>query len=583
LHFNPYLEFGESTVWTRIDTIIFLSNQGSENTNIYSIYSSDPVFSADQIEFIIPAGDSGELTLSFIPDAGISYEAVIIIENSTGRDRPMFLTGTGVTLTFDDIIDFGPVLVGSPKDSTIVITNPTNEEILVSNVVSENPEFSVESTTFSVPPQSEYLLTLTFTPQNTGLTEGQLTLMSNAGNPSFNLTGIGLEPSSWKIQQSGVIDDLLDVHFADSLTAWIVGNAGTILKTIDAGLSWEAQSSGTTLSLRSVHFPDTNSGWAVGANGTILKTTDGGQEWIAESSGTNALLTSVYFISPSLGWVTGTNGVVLRTENGGQEWQTIASFGFNTITSVYFVTNDTGWVVGTYGFIRKTTNGGDVWDIQTSPSENHLWSVQFTNLSNGWIVGEKGELLKTDDGGTSWIEQAVVLTPDFAGLELISAESYWIVGDEGTILKSFNGGEVWIPQYSGTSSNLNSVSFGSKHNGVIVGTGGLILNTTNGGVVAIDGQHRPDIKGPYQYSLSQNYPNPFNPVTKINYVLPVTNYVNLSIFNLLGELLTTLVDEKQNAGYHQVEWDASGFASGVYYYRMDAGDYHDAKKMILLR
>jgi flagellar hook assembly protein FlgD len=69
----------------------------------------------------------------------------------------------------------------------------------------------------------------------------------------------------------------------------------------------------------------------------------------------------------------------------------------------------------------------------------------------------------------------------------------------------------------------------------------------------------------------------------INYQIPMTNEVELSIYNLLGQNVATLVDEKQNAGYHQVEWDASGFASGIYYYRIEAGKFADVKKMILLK
>ena len=86
-----------------------------------------------------------------------------------------------------------------------------------------------------------------------------------------------------------------------------------------------------------------------------------------------------------------------------------------------------------------------------------------------------------------------------------------------------------------------------------------------------------------RFRLSQNYPNPFNPVTMINYQLPVTSSVDLSIYNLLGQKVLTLVSEKQRAGYHQVEWDASGFASGVYYYRIQAGEFQDVKKMVLIR
>ena len=88
---------------------------------------------------------------------------------------------------------------------------------------------------------------------------------------------------------------------------------------------------------------------------------------------------------------------------------------------------------------------------------------------------------------------------------------------------------------------------------------------------------------PEAFYLDQNYPNPFNPKTTINYELPTTNYVELSIYSLLGQKVTTLVSQEQKAGYHQVEWDASGFASGVYFYRLkcDAG-FIQIKKLILL-
>jgi hypothetical protein len=88
---------------------------------------------------------------------------------------------------------------------------------------------------------------------------------------------------------------------------------------------------------------------------------------------------------------------------------------------------------------------------------------------------------------------------------------------------------------------------------------------------------------PSVFQLSQNHPNPFNPSTMINYQLPMTNEVELSIYNLLGQKVATLVSERQNAGYHQVEWDASEFASGIYYYHIQAGEFLDVKKMVLVR
>ena len=85
------------------------------------------------------------------------------------------------------------------------------------------------------------------------------------------------------------------------------------------------------------------------------------------------------------------------------------------------------------------------------------------------------------------------------------------------------------------------------------------------------------------FALKQNYPNPFNPVTTINYELPITNYVDLSIYNLLGQKVATLVSKQQTAGRYTAQWDATGFASGVYYYEIKVGNFRDVRKMILLR
>jgi len=88
---------------------------------------------------------------------------------------------------------------------------------------------------------------------------------------------------------------------------------------------------------------------------------------------------------------------------------------------------------------------------------------------------------------------------------------------------------------------------------------------------------------PGGYVLYQNYPNPFNPITNINYELPITNYVELNVFNVLGQKVATLVSEEQTAGTYRVEWDARTFSSGVYFYRLQAGSFAQAKKLLLLK
>jgi hypothetical protein len=92
-----------------------------------------------------------------------------------------------------------------------------------------------------------------------------------------------------------------------------------------------------------------------------------------------------------------------------------------------------------------------------------------------------------------------------------------------------------------------------------------------------------DIASPGKFELDQNYPNPFNPRTIINYELPITNYVELSIYNTNGKKVTTLVSARKSAGSYQVEWDASEFSSGLYYYQITAGDFQQTRKMLLIK
>ncbi len=88
---------------------------------------------------------------------------------------------------------------------------------------------------------------------------------------------------------------------------------------------------------------------------------------------------------------------------------------------------------------------------------------------------------------------------------------------------------------------------------------------------------------PVSYALEQNFPNPFNPVTVIRYQLPVTSRVTLKVYDNIGRLIATLTDDVQEAGYRSMEWNASNIASGVYYIRMTAGAFTEAKKMLLMK
>jgi len=88
---------------------------------------------------------------------------------------------------------------------------------------------------------------------------------------------------------------------------------------------------------------------------------------------------------------------------------------------------------------------------------------------------------------------------------------------------------------------------------------------------------------PTEYSLSQNYPNPFNPVTTIQYGLAKSGYVNITVYNSLGQKMTTLVNKFKPVGYHTIQWDVSGVGTGIYFYRIQVSDYTAVRKCLILK
>ena len=92
-----------------------------------------------------------------------------------------------------------------------------------------------------------------------------------------------------------------------------------------------------------------------------------------------------------------------------------------------------------------------------------------------------------------------------------------------------------------------------------------------------------DQPAPTSYALAQNYPNPFNPSTEIAYQVPTTGRVRLSVYNLLGEEMAVLVDDVKSPGAYRARFNAAGFASGVYIYRLEAGSFVQARRMLLVR
>ena len=127
------------------------------------------------------------------------------------------------------------------------------------------------------------------------------------------------------------------------------------------------------------------------------------------------------------------------------------------------------------------------------------------------------------------------------------------------------------------------IGIASQHDYSSPYTGGYQILPRCWGDMSVTGINDNPFNTAYSFALKQNYPNPFNPSTIINYELPITNYVELSVYNALGQKVRTLVNRRQDTGKYSVQFNADGLASGVYFINFQSGQFAQTKKMILLR
>ena len=155
-----------------------------------------------------------------------------------------------------------------------------------------------------------------------------------------------------------------------------------------------------------------------------------------------------------------------------------------------------------------------------------------------------------------------------------------ITGTESGIFVTTNNGSSWHPLNNGLT-NLYITSIISNATYLFAGTRGSGVWKIPLSEILTDIKAYPD--DPVTFYLYQNYPNPFNPVTQINYELRMTNFVKLQVYDILGKTVAVLLNEKQSPGSYKVEFNADNLPGGVYFVRMEAGDFTDVKRMILLK
>jgi photosystem II stability/assembly factor-like uncharacterized protein len=323
---------------------------------------------------------------------------------------------------------------------------------------------------------------------------------------------------------------------------------------------------------------------------TLAKTLDSGQNWQFLPVGEEGNCHDMYFANESVGWLVGSFGhaKILKTTDGGEKWQpewqhadTLAA-----LHSIYFVNQNSGWAVGDQGMIVKYMDQNE-WTLAQAVTDLPLRRVFFVNENNGWIAGDNlndfyflSILLKTQDGGETW--EKIPVNYCLQDIYFQDTQHGWAIGSNrafsGAILQTTDGGDHWAVQKDSLIGPLYSLSYRDNFLWA-VGDYGLVLRIDL--TTAVDDYQNQHL--PSAFELLQNYPNPFNASTAISYQLSAVSQVELSIYNLLGQKMATLVSAKQSAGSYKVEWDGAEFPSSVYFCCLEAGGFVKAIKLALVK
>jgi photosystem II stability/assembly factor-like uncharacterized protein len=395
--------------------------------------------------------------------------------------------------------------------------------------------------------------------------------------------------SQWVQQPTGTTADLYSIKFINRYTGWACGG-GVILKTTNSGNNWNLLSLPVSKQFFKLHPVDSNVIYCVGMFETIIKSTNGGTNWqiIRDGPYMSNTYYCCYFINQNTGWISGGGEQkILKTTNGGITFDSIVTFTPGFIKDIYFRDSLTGLYCDDNGAVRKTTNGGYNWfsiNIPVGTFSYDFRNFSFINNLSGWTITFSGKVFKTTDFGSNWDSTCTIQN---GGNELhcifFSSNNIGYAGGAGYYLyRTTNSGYNWVQHYIPYPLNgASSFYFFNDSVGWKVTNSGKICYTTNGG----QNTQFVNNNGEYtnSFSLFQNYPNPFNLTTSIEFNIQDNGFYKLEVFDLLGREIKTLVNEFKQAGSYLVSFNGSEFASGIYFYRIEAGNFTQVKRMVLIK
>ncbi|MCH7658760.1 MAG: T9SS type A sorting domain-containing protein [Bacteroidetes bacterium] len=383
--------------------------------------------------------------------------------------------------------------------------------------------------------------------------------------------------------------------FEHNVQNWeIVEEKGVIYKSTDYGESWsKIQNTGinsNALIYSMAIDPNDPTVLYVATEYGVYKSADAGNTWQSKITGLPHLDTRNIIIDPA-------NSNILYV-------------GIESYNEFY----DENWT-SVQGGIYKTSDGGQNWiRIDTNPPQpsvsdlainptnpDIIYSATREMYDHSQQIMYRGGVYKSTDGGNNWIERSngfgdienlnvgsLAINPQ--NPEIIYAGTFdRFYHDESSgrgVFKSTNGGVTWTQMNTGLSHlSTNIITIDpSDHSRLYVGTDGNGAFTgIDDALINIDDQYETKSQIPKKAYIEQNYPNPFNSSTVINYQLPEQSFVKITIHDITGRLVETLVNDRKDVGYYSIKWNAENVDSGIYFYRIDAEGFSSIKKCVVVK
>ena len=358
----------------------------------------------------------------------------------------------------------------------------------------------------------------------------------------------------------------------------------------------------------------------------VYLSTDNGDNWTAVNNNLpETLISFMYLYGNKLYACTGGVGL-FRTTNNGANWDNLGLVGENiracaeNASGIFAGTNDHGvyrstddgstWVQVNNGLNNPTIwslciNGSDIfaggtvlyrsmdngenWDLLTNGLPNPPLNVNaFTKINSNIYISIDGGVYSTTDDGDSWNNLGLNGTNVE---EIYSYGTNLFAGVSGTgIYLSTDNGSNWNSVNDGLPSPIYPQSFVASIDKIFLAAWyeGLYSRPLSELVSSVEDFNNGVVP---DYQLNQNFPNPFNPATSIQYAVGSEQFVSLKVYDVLGNEIATLVSEEKPAGEYEVEFDAIGLPSGIYFYKLRASNpstssgqgFVETKKMILLK